>query len=163
MPKYEELAGKVFWAIGTLFVVVLVIGMASSLFGNHPPDSLTPRTTKHAAYFDRYTLPIPFPESWTAYPITLDQAQEMREMDLKRRIAVIEKIAQKHPEIVAESQVFLRKSDQKFLNFSRQMQPGDGLWYFSTPKACWKDLCGRAGFVIVRNGKEVDRYTTLMN
>lgn len=163
MPKFEVIAARAFWGVGTIFVALILVGIALSVLGNHSPDSSTPSATKHAAESDRYTLPIPFPGSWTAYPITLDQAQGMREMNLKRRIAVIEKIAQKHPEIVAESQVFQQESDQEFLNFSRRMRPGDELWYFSTPKAYWEGLFGRAGYVIVRNGKEVDRYTTLMN
>jgi hypothetical protein len=42
-------------------------------------------------------------------------------------------------------------------------QPGDEVWYWSTPPASWERKAGRAGFVIVRNGKFVFNILTLMN
>ena len=44
-----------------------------------------------------------------------------------------------------------------------QIQEGDELWEFSSPKETWVNLCGRAGICIVRNGKVLDSIVTMMN
>ena len=43
------------------------------------------------------------------------------------------------------------------------MKVGDELWLFSTPKETWKNLCGRAGACIVRDGKIVRSEVSVLN
>ena len=44
-----------------------------------------------------------------------------------------------------------------------RMQPGDELWTFSSSPQSWRDLAGRAGIALVRNGQIVERLVTMMN
>jgi hypothetical protein len=43
------------------------------------------------------------------------------------------------------------------------LQPGDEVWSFVSPADTWKHLTGRAGYVIVREGRLVDGMVTMMN
>ena len=43
------------------------------------------------------------------------------------------------------------------------MQPGDELWWFSTSKESWSRLCGRAGYVVLRDGQQVAHLVLIMN
>lgn len=45
MPKYEEVAGKVFWAVGTLFVALSVLGIGVGILDNQYPELLNPVPT----------------------------------------------------------------------------------------------------------------------
>ena len=45
--------------------------------------------------------------------------------------------------------------------FIRVMQPGDELWYYTSPKETWENLCGCAGYAIVRNSKIVSYLNTV--
>jgi hypothetical protein len=47
--------------------------------------------------------------------------------------------------------------------FISAMQPGDQLWWFSSPEETWRMLCGRAGYALVRNGDIIDRAIVVMN
>ena len=49
---------------------------------------------------------------------------------------------------------------QELLNL---MVPGDELWKFSSSRESWSNLCGRAGYVVLRNGEQVAHLTTVMN
>ena len=40
---------------------------------------------------------------------------------------------------------------------------GDELWWYCSPAETWKDLCGRAGWALVRAGNVVDSTLELMN
>ena len=53
--------------------------------------------------------------------------------------------------------------NQRWLEFKGQIQEGDELWEFSSPPETWKNLRGRAGLSIVRNGEIVDSLVTLMS
>jgi hypothetical protein len=44
-----------------------------------------------------------------------------------------------------------------------QMQPGDELWQFNSPKENWQGLAGRAGISLVRDGKVIDSLVTCMS
>jgi len=48
-------------------------------------------------------------------------------------------------------------------NLKSEMKVGDELWLFSTPKETWKNLCGRAGACIVRDGKIVKSEVSVIN
>jgi hypothetical protein len=43
------------------------------------------------------------------------------------------------------------------------LQDGDELWQFSSPKESWINMCGRAGLCIVRDGEIVDHFVIAMN
>jgi hypothetical protein len=43
------------------------------------------------------------------------------------------------------------------------MQPGDELWTFRSPAESWKNLAGRAGIAVVRDGNPVMVLTTMLN
>jgi hypothetical protein len=42
MARFEEVAGNVFWALGTLFVAVLVLGIGGVILDNQYPELLSP-------------------------------------------------------------------------------------------------------------------------
>ena len=44
-----------------------------------------------------------------------------------------------------------------------ELQDGDELWLFSSPKETWQNLCGRGGICIVRNGEVIKSMVTVMN
>jgi hypothetical protein len=44
-----------------------------------------------------------------------------------------------------------------------QMQPGDELWSFTSPKEDWSRLMGRAGIALVRDGVMIASIITRMN
>mgnify|MGYP001553335197 CR=1 FL=1 len=49
--------------------------------------------------------------------------------------------------------------DEEWLRFRDQIQEGDEIWYYKTPIETWKEwvpLCGREGYVIVRDDQIVD-------
>jgi hypothetical protein len=66
-------------------------------------------------------------------------------------------------DIVVKFRQYREESDRNWSAFVKQMQPGDELWFFSSPRASWAWLAGRKGYAIVRNGKKVDSYITRMN
>jgi len=47
--------------------------------------------------------------------------------------------------------------------FMSQYKDGDEIWIFETPSWTWASLCGRAGYVIMRNGEYVAGFCTKMN
>jgi hypothetical protein len=44
-----------------------------------------------------------------------------------------------------------------------EMKPGDELWTFASPADSWKNLAGRAGIALVREGDVVRSIITLQN
>lgn len=50
-----------------------------------------------------------------------------------------------------------------WLTFTSQLKPGDTLWYWRTPPASWRNLAGRGGLAIERDGRFVDVLLTQMN
>lgn len=55
---------------------------------------------------------------------------------------------------------FMEEHWQRFLN---KFKDGDELWTFETPPYTWASMCGRAGYVILRDGEYVDGYCTVMS
>jgi hypothetical protein len=43
------------------------------------------------------------------------------------------------------------------------MTPGDELWKFSSSAESWRNLSGRAGYVVLRKGEQIAHLTTIMN
>ncbi len=52
---------------------------------------------------------------------------------------------------------------QKWEEFKAGMLPSDELWTFSSPADSWRDLAGRAGIALVRNGVPIRTIVTVMN
>lgn len=46
--------------------------------------------------------------------------------------------------------------------FGKSMKPGDEIWFFSSPPELWQSLCGRSGYVLVREGEVIDSFTTVI-
>ncbi len=44
----------------------------------------------------------------------------------------------------------------KWVEFRQAIQDGDELWEFSSPPGTWRNLCGRAGIALVRQGEIMD-------
>jgi len=44
-----------------------------------------------------------------------------------------------------------------------QMDTGDDLWQFRSPPETWRNMCGRAGYVVIRSGQIIGSVVTLMN
>ena len=44
-----------------------------------------------------------------------------------------------------------------------EMQPGDKLVRFASPVESWERLAGRAGIALVRDGRVIDAFVTMMN
>ncbi len=45
----------------------------------------------------------------------------------------------------------------------RAFRVGDEIWRFTTSGESWKNLCGRAGYALVRDGTVVETHVTIMN
>lgn len=43
------------------------------------------------------------------------------------------------------------------------MLPGDELWSYSSPRGTWKNMMGRAGIALLRDGKPISEIRTMMN
>ncbi len=44
-----------------------------------------------------------------------------------------------------------------------EMQPGDKLVRFASPADSWRNMAGRAGVALVRDGMVIDAFVTMMN
>ena len=44
-----------------------------------------------------------------------------------------------------------------------KMETGDEIWEFCSPPDKWRQLCGRGGVALVRNGEIADSSVTEMN
>jgi hypothetical protein len=51
----------------------------------------------------------------------------------------------------------------KWEKLKGEMQPGDKLMRFVSSADSWKNLAGRAGIALVRDGKVIDAFVTMMN
>ncbi len=51
----------------------------------------------------------------------------------------------------------------KWERLKGEMQPGDKLMHFVSSGDSWKHMAGRAGIALVRDGKVIDAFVTMMN
>lgn len=47
--------------------------------------------------------------------------------------------------------------------FEHELKPGYKIYEFRSPKSCWEDLAGRAGYVLEIDGSLVESKTTSLN
>ena len=52
---------------------------------------------------------------------------------------------------------------QEWEDLKAAMLPGDEIWTFASSPESWRDLAGRAGVALVRNGVPIKVVTTAMN
>ncbi len=56
--------------------------------------------------------------------------------------------------------------DDQWLQFRDQMQEGDEIWYYKSPMETWTEwfpLCGREGYVLLRDGEIIDEILLSMS
>lgn len=54
-------------------------------------------------------------------------------------------------------------SPKALRSFFPHMQPGDELWEFASGGDSWRNLAGRGGIALCRNGQVIDSTVTIMN
>jgi hypothetical protein len=82
---------------------------------------------------------LPVSKSWLAEPITFREIEAQLPDD--------------HPAFAPEWEAF-----------KAEMVEGDELWMWGTPPESWEHLCGRGGYVIVRDGEPTEHFiVTVMN
>ncbi len=52
---------------------------------------------------------------------------------------------------------------KRWKDFKSNIQDGDKIYYFRSPSWTWENLCGRAGFAIYRDEKQIYSIITIMN
>jgi hypothetical protein len=70
-----------------------------------------------------------------------------------------------------EADVFIswiqsRVTEREFIEKSKSDFPilsSDSIYYYKSPPFSWKELFGRAGYLVFRNGKMVKNVQTVMN
>jgi hypothetical protein len=50
-----------------------------------------------------------------------------------------------------------------WLSFKNKIRPGDKILDFCSSEHSWQNLAGRAGYILVREGKVIDTLVTIMN
>lgn len=150
MPKFEEVARKVFWAVGSFFVAVLVIGIGWLILDNQYPE-----------LFSRDPMPARKVEREVSMPhlrnirLVLDH-DEMRNPG-ERVKNVLKECIGSPPALVgtgrgANLDAFLADATET-----------DIFYFHCSSQESWEMLAGRAGFVKIRDGKPVDELILYMN
>jgi hypothetical protein len=52
---------------------------------------------------------------------------------------------------------------ETWLALLERLEDGDELWAFCSPPATWEHLCGRAGYVVLRDGEIADAIHSMIN
>jgi hypothetical protein len=52
---------------------------------------------------------------------------------------------------------------KRWKEFKSNIQDGDKIYYFRSPSWTWERLCGRSGYALYRDGKQIDALTTMIN
>jgi hypothetical protein len=150
MAKYEVIAGKVFWGIGTIFVALLLIVIASGVLNNHYPDFFRPAPT-----------PIREPEREVGMP-PLKNIKLVLGRDEVRNPGDRVKNALK--ECIGSSPVLIGTGrGARIEAFLADATESDIFYFHCSSPESWKMLAGRAGFVKIREGKPVDELILFMN
>jgi hypothetical protein len=91
-------------------------------------------------------------ESWLTERVSVEQVEA----------AAIAKADQPAGNAKVPSKPF-GQNNQRWERLKAQMASNDELWYFCSPEEMWRNLAGRAGIALVRNGKVIDELIFLMN
>jgi hypothetical protein len=89
------------------------------------------------------------PRAFLITPVAIKEGDVLRELPIDRARAAAFDPA--------------RSMDRRAGSLEADMQSGDELWTWSTPKWTWDDMMGRAGLAVVRNGEVIDYSWMVMN
>ena len=81
-------------------------------------------------------------------------------MAWRRELVCVERI---ESEPILGGEQPLRSDFPAWTTLKQQLQPGDELWTFDSPKRFWRQGMGWQGIVLVRSGRFVAVCTTAMN
>lgn len=148
MPKYEEVVGKVFWAVGTLFVAVLVLGIGAGILNNQYPELLNPVPAPPPQVERNVFMP-----PLRNIKLVLDR-DEVRNPGDRVKNALKECIGSP-PALIGTG-----RGTEKILADATET---DVFYFYCSSPESWKMLAGRAGLVKMREGKPVDELVLFMN
>lgn len=151
MPTYEKTAEAIiFWLMSTVFLIpVVVIGaMQLGWCCTGKPAEATPARPKSAP----------------------PEVVDIRLKHIRLQVTP-EEIQSFAPSIRSMLSVCLKgtpaligTADKRSLEaFLAQPQPADRFYLYCSDPQSWQDLAGRAGILIIRNGKQVAKYELFMN
>ncbi|NLI79462.1 MAG: hypothetical protein GX442_23825 [Candidatus Riflebacteria bacterium] len=88
------------------------------------------------------------PRSWLQKPTSVEEAE-------KQNLVTNERLG--------SAPVPFGFINARWVEFKGRMQAGDELWEFSSSADSWEHLAGRGGLCIVRQGRIIDCFVTIMN
>lgn len=150
MSKFEVIAGKVFWALGTLFVAVLVIGFVWDFLDNQYPELLSHDPVPPTQLKREVSIP-----PLRNIRLVLDR-DELRNPGERVKNALKDCIGSP-PALIQGGR---GSTIEEFLGDATKT---DVFYFHCSPLESWEMLAGRAGFVKVRDGKAVDELILYMN
>jgi hypothetical protein len=150
MARFEEMAGKVFWAVGTLFVAVLALSMGGMILDNQYPELLR-RDPMPARKVEREVSMPPLRN----IRLVLDR-DEMRNPGERVKNALKECIGSPTALIGTGRGSGIEK-------FLADATKTDVFYFHCSSSESWKILTGRAGFTKIREGKPVDELILFLN
>lgn len=148
MPKYEEVVGKVFWAVGTLFVAVLVVVISGMLL-----DNLYPKLLRRD--------PVPPPQiKREVFMPPLTNIRLVLGRDEVRNPG--DRVKKALKECIGSPPALIGTGRGTGAILADATETDVFYFYCSSPES-WKMLAGRAGIVKMREGKPVDELILFMN
>lgn len=97
-------------------------------------------------------MSVKFPADWLVEKITVAEAE-----------AAHPGLRDERPRRFPDAAKPFGFNNEKWQALKSMMQPGDELWIFCSSAESWKDLAGRRGIVLLRNGEAIAEIVTLMN
>lgn len=152
MPKFEEVAGKVFWVVGTTFLAVLALSIGWMILDNQYPE-----------LFSSDPIPIPTPQiKRTVFMPPLRNIRLVLDRDEVRNPG--ERIKNVLKECIGRPPALIvRGGKAEIEEFLADATKTDVFYFYCSSPESWKRLSGRAGLVKMREGKPVDELILYMN
>jgi hypothetical protein len=150
MARFEEVAAKMFWAVGSLFVAVLVLGIGGVILDNQYPELLNP-------------APVPPPTiKRTVFMPPLGNIKLVLDRDEVRNPGERVKNAMKEC-IGSPPALIAMGGNAEIEEFLADATKTDVFYFYCSSPGSWKILAGRTGLVKMRDGKPVDELIFFMN
>lgn len=150
MAKFEVVAGKVFWGIGTIFVASLVIVIALDVLLDHNPD-----------LFGSAPAPIRQTEREVEMPPLKDIKLVLGRDEVRNSG---DRVKNALKECIGSPPALIRAGGGGRIEaFLADATETDVFYFHCSPRKSWEILAGRAGYVKVRDGKPVDELILFMN
>lgn len=150
MARFEEVAGKIFWGVGTLFVAVLVLGIGGVILDNQYPELLSPNPVPPPQLKRKVSMP---PLRNIRLVLGRDEIRDSGE----RIKDVLKECIGTPPAMIATGR------GARIEAFLADAAETDVFYFHCSPPESWEMLAGRAGFVKIRDGKPVDELILYMN